>query len=720
MSAPTRQLVPSWLSTGEPETLWRSGYADGVNGPSMFVPSVGVWYVLSKRRWTIIGVTLLMTTIAAIASYLMPPVFRATTRLEIEPETPLLQSMNDVYQRTDADDVFMQTQIQVLKSESLAWQTIEQLDLAKSLGVLPPGQLDKEQTEKHKIKFIAAFANHLKVEVVPKTRMLTASYESSDPQLAAQVANAFVNNYLDYNFRQKYEAIRRSGWMEQQLSEMKANVEKSQQALVSYEQDNRIVNTSDKQDVLGQMLGDLSRDLTTAQSTTIEKKSQYLQLAQNRSEMAKLAHDDLLQKLEVRAAELKEEHTQIAAQYGPNYPKATRLQKQIDENGIEIEKEQDRVLERVRTDYAVALSREKLAATAVARQKDEVGKQNQLMVKQNLLKHEFETNQQIYQSLLARVKDTTITAGLRSTNIHLVDGALPPSVPVSPRKRLNIAVAFCAGLFLGIMGAFGRDRLDSSVRTVGEAEGLVVAPALGVIPYTHSLHWGTGKTRKLLGEQELAAALSRFPRSPLSEAFRALGTAVSTPSNPWKLLLVTSAQQGEGKTITALNLAHALAQRKGPVLIVDADMRKGGMSKVLGIRNRSGLSTVLWGEEDVSQALQQSAMEPNLWLLPSGPVPEDPVRLLSSDRLVSLLKVVGARFQHVIIDSPPVLAVTDATILSTFVNGVLLVVASGTTPKQGLVRTRRILATAGARVVGMVVTNLDSDSAGYKYYGYPE
>jgi succinoglycan biosynthesis transport protein ExoP len=717
VSTTSRQLVRGGHSSGSQQFLLPPAHGDGTTGFSGFISYAGFWYVLLRRRWMVIGVTALLTAAAATASFLMTPVFKATARLEIEPETPLLQTVNDVYERTDADDVFLQTQLQVLKSEQLAWRTIEELNLAKSLNVLPTEKLSKEEIEKHKVQLIGAFENQLNLEIVPKTRMLNVAYESSDPQLAAQVASVFANNYLDYNFRQKDEAIRRSGWMEHQLAELKHDVEKSQQALVSYEQKNHIVNTNENQDVLGQMLGDLSRDLTTAQSASMEKKSLYLRLAQNPGQMATLAHDDLLQKLEERAADLKEQHTETAAQYGPNYPKATRLQKQVDENQAEIQREQTRVLDRVRNDYAVALSRENLASTAVAHQKDVVGKQNQLMVEHNLLKHEFESNQHIYQSLLERLKDATITAGLRSTNIHLVDSALVPNLPVRPRKRLNIAVAFCGGLFLGVMGAFARNRMDYSVKTVGEVEALAVTPVLGVIPYARKLR-GQKHEPKLGSEQELAVALTRSPSSSLSEAFRALGTAVLAPLNPLKILLVTSPDAGEGKTITAMNLAQALAQRRGPVLIVDCDMRKGRVASVLGIRNNIGLSTVLSGEGDISDALQQSLSEPNLWILPSGPTPLDPVRLLSTEKLALLLKTLSAKFQHVVIDSPPVLPVTDATILSTLANCVLLVVASGSTSRQGLVRTRQILATAGARVVGIAVTNLDSRSPGYKYYGY--
>jgi succinoglycan biosynthesis transport protein ExoP len=698
------------------EPLMLPTLEEGAWGSERNVPLAAYWYVLLKHRWTIFSVTFVLTTVAAIVSFLMTPIYKATAHLEIEPETP--GAAADLYQRADADDPFLQTQIQVLKSENLAWQTIGQLGLAAKLGVIPPEALTKEEIDKHKVQLIGAFENDLKIELLPKTRMLSVGFEGPEPELAAQVATSLVNNYLDYNFRQKYEAIRRSGWMEQQLDELKANVQKSQQALVTYEQQNQIVNSGEKQNVLEQMLGDLSRNLTNATSDRIEKESLYRQVLANRNQMASLVHDDLLEKLEEKLADLKEQHTQTVAQYGPNFPNAKRLQLEVDEAQAQIEREQSRVLDRMNRDFNAAYNRERLAETAVVHQKDDVGKLNQLLVQDNMLRHEFDTNQQLYESLLQRLKDATVSAGLRSTNIHLVDSALPTRVPVRPRKVLNIAIAFWAGMILGVMVAFAKEALDSSIKTAEEAEALIVTPALGIIPFERISGFLKRAISKKSGVDQLALTLTKRPNCSMSEAFRALGTAVCRPSNSIKTLLIASAQNGEGKTTTALNLAQALAQRKGPVLIMDCDLRKGGVAQALGIRNHKGLSNVLSGELDVSQVAQQYAPQPNLWVLTSGPVPFNPVRLLASQNMATLLDRLAESFEYVIIDSPPVLAVTDAAILSCLVDGVLLVAASGSTERGGLVRTRRILVGAGARILGIAVNKLDPRSPGYGNYAY--
>ncbi len=679
------------------------------------LPLAEYWYVLRKRRWTILGVVVLLTAITAVLSSLMTPMYEATARLEIEPETPLLQSQSssDVYQKVDADDVFLQTQIQLLKSDTLAWQVIEQLNLAQHLGGIS-AQGVPQDSDGSKVQLIGAFNSRLKVEQVAKTRMLSVSFQDPDPKVAAQVATRLVNDYVEYNFQEKDEAIRRSGWLEQQVETLKANVEKSQQELVSYEQQNHIVDSGDKENVLAQMLADQSRDLISAQSERIRQESLYRQVLANRAHLASLVHDDLLEKLEEKAAELKQQYTQTVAQYGPNFPNAKRLQLQINESQDQVQQEQARIINRMSSDYKAAYNREKLAAAGVAAQKEEVGQMNQLLVRDNTLRNEFVTNQQLYDSLLQRLKDATISAALRSTNIHLVDSALLPNTPVRPRKLLDILAGFWAGLFLGVIGAFTREALDSSIKTAEEAEDLILSPALAVIPFQRRSWLELGG--KVANSKSLALSLTKHPNSSVSEAFRALGTAVWAPSEPGKTLLITSVRNGEGKTTTALNLSQALAQRNVRVLLIDCDLRKGQVAKVIGLNDHKGLTEVLSGEMDVDQAL--CALGPNLWTLPAGAVPSDPVALLASPKMAGLLERLSADFDFVVIDSPPVLALTDATILCSLVNGILLVAASGTTPRGGLVRARKILEAAGGRILGMAVNKLDPRRPTYEYSNY--
>src|SRR5664280_3828257 len=395
-------------------------------------------------------------------------------------------------------DTFVQTQIQVLKSENLAWRTIEELGLTDS--IIKPKKMAKIPPDKRKVRLIDAFKKKLTVELTPKTRMLAVNYEDPDPQLAARVATSLVSNYIDYNFREKYDATRQaSAWMEGHLDELKAKVESSQQALVEYEREHQIVNTGDnKGSMQEQMLSDMGRDLTAAKSDRLQKESLYQEVVANRDQLAALVHNDLLQKLEEKSADLQDQYTETVAQYGPQFPKAIRLKGEIDGIRSQIEAEQTRVLARIRKDYTATVTREKLAAGAVAAQKEVVGAQNQLLIQHNILQHEFEGNQQLYQSLMQRLKNATVSAGLQSTNIHLVDAALPPGDPVRPQKALNIALGFLAGVVLGVMVAFAQEGLDHSIKTAEEVEALLMIPALAVVPLqrsTNTARWAIAGTK---------------------------------------------------------------------------------------------------------------------------------------------------------------------------------------------------------------------------------
>lgn len=660
-----------------------------------YVSLATYWHTLMKRRWTIVTVAIVVTVLAAIISFRMEPIFKATARVQVEAETPLIQSLQDLFQKTTADDTFVQTQIQVLKSENLAWRTIEDLNLTDSL--IKPKKLAKIAPEKRKVKLIDAFKKKLSVELTPKTRMLAVSYEDPDPQLAARVATTLANNYIDYNFREKYEATRQaSGWMEQQLDELKAKVEASQQALVEYERQHQIVNTSEKGSVQEQILSDLSRDLTAAESDRLQKEAFYRQAESDKKQLAELVHNDLLQKLEEKSADLQDQYTEAIAQYGPKFPKALRLKDEIDGICSQIVAEQERVIARIRKDYMSAVTRERLAAAAVTAQKEAVGVQNQLLVQHNILEREFEGNQQLYSSLMQRLKDATVSAGLQSTNIHLVDTALPPVEPVRPRKALNIGLGLLAGLVLGVMLAFAQEGIDHSVKTAEDVETMLMTPALAVVPLQRSVEparWSLSKENWALRVRghgtrkptrgEVALAVTTKPQSVLAEAYRALRTSILLSlANPPKLLLIASSQAGEGKTSTALNLAQSLAQRKGEVVIVDGDLRKGGIAKALSIDNTKGMSTILTGTDKLDDVLQPFSPQPHLWVLPSGPMPPNPAELIGSDRMAELLKELSERFEHVIIDSPPVLVVTDGTILAGLVDGVVLVAESGKNPPR--------------------------------------
>jgi capsular exopolysaccharide synthesis family protein len=719
------------LGTSEPVFEAPIGLETPIAAPQ---PSLGAyWHILLRRRWTILSVVAILTTLGAIASFRMKPIYRSTASVEVDSETPQIQTLNDSYQQMPMDQDFLRTQIQVLKTDSLAWRTIEQLRLGENPSFSPPeknGQNDSNYTERRKMRLIRTFRTNLAVELVPGSRVVQVSFESQDPALAARVSNTLVDNYLDYNFREKYDATRQaSGRMEEQLDELKAKVEKSQQELVDYQRKHAIVDVNDKQSVVEQRLGELSTQLTTAQSDRIQKEALFTQVQSNPDKVASLAQNELLQKLEEQQAGLKKEYVEGLAQYGPAFPKVVRLQKQVDEYQSLIDKERNQVVDRLRRDYASSVTRENLLTQAVSRQKTELGEFNKLLVEQNILRGDFETNQKLYERLLEHLKDATVSAGLKSTNIHLVDSALVPSDPVRPKKLLNIALALLTGLILGVSLAFVQESFDHSIKGPEEVEALLSVPALAVIPAKRSLgrqqaqQLGNGKTKFLARTNgNLVLEVLNHTTSALTESFRALRTAtlLSVPIRPPQTILVTSSNAGEGKTTTAVNLALALAQQQGEVLLVDCDLRKPGIARALSLASEKGLSTVLTGRDALDASLQAFSGLPNLWALTAGPLPPNPAELLSSARMGEILGDLQRRFRHIVIDSPPLLMVTDGTILSTLADGVILVVESGLTPRKAVMRSCRVLQGAGARILGVALNKVDLRYGGYYgsyYYG---
>lgn len=692
------------------------------------------WKILSKRRWTILTVAFVLTTLVAIFSYKEKPVYRATAEVEVDSEMPEVQSVSNLYQTVPTDLTFLQTQVDVLNSDNLAWQTIQQLKLDRNLAFNPSAagnqSVAEEASTVRQARLIGAFKEALHVDLVTGSRMIKVSFESTNPQLAAQVATAVVSNYREYNFLTQYDATREAaGWMKEHLNDLKAKVIKSQEALIRFERQNSIVNISGKENIQEQRLADLSHGLTVAQNDLAQKQALDQLVEANPEKVGLLAQDSLLQNMEEKYADLKTSYVDALGRYGPNFPDVVRLRDQINEVHSLIEQERKLAVARIAHDYRAALGRVKLLVDSVDREKAEVDDLNQSMIQYDLLKHEFDTNQQLYDSLLARVKDAAVSAGLRANNVQIVDRALVPSVPVRPRKRRNIAIGLFVGLVLGTALAFVSEVMDTSIKTAEDVERTIAEPVLGVIPSVRSLdkskswlRWRRNTAAAADGKVEWA--MLKHPTSVLAESYHTLRTAVllSSAPRPPQAVLVTSTQPLEGKTSTAFNLAIGLMQTGRRVLLIDADMRQPGLSRMVDIMGRSGLSSVLTGAGKLDQALFQMPDLPDLWLLAAGPQPPNPADLLSSKAMEELLATLRDRFDHVVVDTPPVLMVTDATVLSSFVDGVILVTESQVTGRAELARTHRILEGAGAKILGCVLNKLDLKHDGYygscyRYYG---
>lgn len=684
------------------------------------------WEMLLRRRWTVLAAVVIITTATAIQTFRTKPVYRATARIEVDSEAPQIQTLQDMYQQLPTDEDFLRTQIQVLQTDQLAWRTIQQLGLAKEPGFLGSKVIRTKNPDEVKARLIGIFKDNESADLVPSSRILRITYESTDPQLSAKIANGLVDNYVEYNFREKYDATRQaSARMEQQLDELKSKVEKSQQALVQYQREHQIANVNDRQNVVEQRLADLSSDYSKAQADRMQKESLYNVVRADPSQIVALSENSLLEKLQEKSSTLAGDYNEALVQYGPNFPKVLRLKSQLAEADAEVQRERQRTLNNIKNDYLAAVGREKLVAQEVAKQKEEVGNLNTLLVQQNILQGEFDSNQKLYEELLRRLKDATVSAGLRSANVHLVDPAQPPIKPIRPRKTLNILVALMVGLIVGVGLVVVQESMDYSVKSCEVVESIVSAPTLAIVPKADVLDAGRqrkpvpGSTTLAVAPQVPSLAILKNPRSAVAEAYRALRTSLLLSVKDHRTLLVTSANAGEGKSCTAVNLAASLGQCGETTLLMECDLRRPSVARVLGLDNRRGMSTILSGRNTFDEVVQKMEGVQNVSVITAGPISVGPAELLTSPAMQTALKTALERFTYVIIDSPPMLAVTDASILASMADGIVLVVEIGVTPRKAVSHLRRLIDISGAKLVGVVMNKLDLRNGGYYgYFGY--
>jgi polysaccharide biosynthesis transport protein len=693
--------------------------------------------ILRKHQWLILSFLLAVVTIVSISTFRMQPVYVATARIEIDRENANILPFQgtDTYDYMMDAENYIETQAKILMSETLALRTIRSGGLASQQS-FEPGSSDPlatgDLTNVKPPPELGGFLGSLSVKRVLNSRLMDVSFESTNPQLAAQIVNAHIKNYIDQNFQSRYEATTRaSTWLTDQLNELKIRVQKSEDARIAYERQNQIWSLDgDKQNVTTQRLADLNRELTEAQSERMKKEALFEFARSGEADsVPQIRENAIVQDLLRKRTELNNQYADALNQYGPNFPKVQRLQAQIKEVEAAAEKEKKGVVARLESDYREAHQREQLLTQALNQQKTEVNQMSERMVQYSILKREAEANKALYDGLLTKLKEAGISGALHSSNIRIVDPAMVPTYPSRPAKARNIALAFLIGLVGGIGLALVREYMDNTVKSPDDVETLSRLPSLAVVPaFTEAKNGDGGPRVKLLKgvssnghDKRIELVAQHLPKSQMSEAFRALRTALllSQADHPPQVILVTSALPREGKTTAAANLAVTLAQLGDRTLLIDADLRKPGVGRVLNLAGGkyAGLSSYLAGVSSLDLVTVQHPAIPNLSAIPTGPLPPNPADLLSSHKLADAIAELRTKYKFIVIDSPPIMAATDAVILSVQTDGVLLVVRSGETPKEAFVRTRDLLLSVKCRLLGVVLNAVDSSAPDY-YYSY--
>jgi succinoglycan biosynthesis transport protein ExoP len=700
--------------------------------------------VLRKRLWVVVGCVAVIVSAITIATLRSTRIYEAAGKIVINKADPVALNLKDSQGGNLAydDPTDLDTEVLILRSDLLALQVIRELNLDKQLDPNAPANAgsglqkttDALQPDSPRTSaLLAGFRNRLNVALVPGTRAIEIRYRSPDPDRAAQVVNTLMHTYVEQNFKTRFEStMQASDWLSKQLVDLQIKVETSQEKLVRYQKEHGILGIDEKQNIITSKLDELNKGLTAAESERMEKESLYRMVQSgdadtlaaassiNNTQQGGIATSSLLDKLREQEADLKIQVAELSTQFGPAYPKVVQLNNQIKEVDAQIQVELRKVSARLRGDYLASLQRENMLNAAMEKQKQEANKLNESAIEYSLLKRDLETNRTLYEGLLERLKEAGVTAGLRSNNFRIVDAARKPTVPTEPDIPRNLTFALALGLATGVGLAFVMEALDNTVRTPEQAQAISGLPSLGVIPLG-SLIGEVGNVARLTvaaSKEAVELVTQARPQSQMAESYRALRTSLLLTSigAPPKVILVTSSLPQEGKTTTSMNTAIVLAQKGSRVLLIDADLRRPSVHKALGMGPRTGLSNVLTGSAPLHQVIVRSTLIPTLYILPAGTPPPNPAELLASTNMRDVLNELREQYDHIVIDTPPTLSVTDAVVLSTCADSVVLVIRSGQTTRQALRRSRDLLVRVNARIAGVLLNAADLKSADYYYY----
>lgn len=724
------QLI-SPTTTAELERIRASGaFPLTVESDADHLSIVQIWRVLQKRRWLVLGSAGLIVMLVTAYSFSLPRRYDASSRLLLDLEGSADLALDQVVMPVGIDlDTKLQTQISIVQSDTIAKSVIEQLGLQDNPAFVgkhaPHDARSFESLDfKSRAVLINNFHKFLTVELIPKTEIIEIHFRNGDPALAADIANAVAKTYIEHNFQTKYQAMRQtSDWLTKQLDDVKKNAEIAEQQLISYQKKTGLLGTDENHNIIVDKLELTNKALSEAEEDRILKEAKYrIALTENPDVIANIVPESLIGTLYKQRAESRSEYAQLAGKYGVSYPRVIQLQSQLTELDSSIAEENVKVGESLRAEFRAALKSQQMLQATFDEEKDNAYKMNQDAIQYGIMRREVDSSRDLYEGLLKRLKEAGILAGLRSSNINIIDTASVPVAPIEPKIPLNIALGCLGGIVFGISSAFIAENVDSSIRTPEDVETYCSLPSLGIIPSAVKNEGATAiplVPRKMPGI--ILPVTLEHRNSGSAEAFRALRTSLmlSSPGAPPQVILITSAVSEEGKSFVSLNLAVVLAQAGQQVLLVDADMRRPSINTYLGIPMNAGLSACLAGTSDSEDVIVKIEDIPGLHVMPAGRTPPYPAEMLASEAFPQLVLEWRERYRYIVIDTPPALAVTDSVVGARVADAVVLVARSEKTRRQSLTRARDLLTKARVHVAGVVVNDLSFDSMEYRhYYGY--
>ena len=705
--------------------------------------------VVYKRRWAGLTTFLLVVGCVTVYTFTATPIFEAKTRLLIETENPNVVSFKAVVDEDQTKLDYYQTQYNILQSRALARRTIGELKLwdvapfggsgdhgfsvtrlvlgapavavhalidavgAGDSAAAPKAVTAADETAAQS-RAIDSFLAHLTVTPIRNSRLVDVKYELPDARLAAQIVNALARNYIEQSLEYKFVASKEaSDWLGQRLAEQRKQVEDAEAKLQRYREQNDAISLKDRENIVVQKLSDLTTAVTQAKTERFQKEALYNQLQNLRANTGQLdtfpaiLSNAFIQQQKLELAQLQTQAAQLGEKLGPNHPEMVKVRSAIQMSQAKLDGEINKVVQAVKNEYLAALAKENSLAAALNSQKSSALAMNRKAIDYSVLDREVQSSQQIYDSLLQRAKETGVSTELKTSNIRVVDRAETPLRPVSPQKSINMVLALFGGSVLACGLVFFFEYMDSRIKSPDEIKQHLGLPHLGMLP--------------TLGDKvDQAYPLVNNGVPPnFSEAFRGIRTNVlfSSAQEGSRSIVVTSTAPGEGKSMVASNLAISLAQAGQRVMLMDADMRKPKSQEIFKIPQEPGLSNVLVGNAKASESVRKS-MVSGLWVLPAGRIPPNPAELLGSARFRDFLTSLKDHFDWVIVDSPPVMAVTDASLIAHHASGVVFVVGAEMTSRHAARQALDQLEQADAKFVGAVLNRVDIYRNGYYYSQY--
>jgi polysaccharide biosynthesis transport protein len=699
--------------------------------------------VIVKRRHIALTAFTVIAMAAVVYAFTATPIYEGRVQLLIEADTPNVVNFAEVIDEAQSRQDYYQTQYRLLQSRSVASKTIDALGLWQNEELVPdpakhrfsignamrgiaawtaalvagddlPAEAPAAEETLAQAMAIDAFLDRLSVSPVRNSRLVDVSFRSEDAALAAQVANTIAKSYIEQNLDFRFTSTREaSAWLTEQLAEQRRQVEAAEARLQQYREQNEAISFEARENIVVQKLADLNAAVTRAKTDRLQKESMYRQLSAIQDKPTELdtfpaiLGNQFIQQQKASLAQLQRDQVQLGERLGERHPDMIKIRSAIEAAQLRLSTEVNKIVQAVRTEYQAAVAQEQSLAAALNQQRGEALSMNRAAIDYGVLDRDVESSKQIYQSLLQRAKETGISGELKTSNVRVVDAAAMTSSPVSPRRALTILIGLLGGSLLGIGLAFFFEYLDNRLKTPEEIETHLGLPSIGLIPSLAAKGHGANPL------------INNGVPPNFAEAFRALRTNIlfSATDDRCRSVVVTSTAPGEGKTMVASNLAVGMAQAGQRVLLIDADMRRPRGHEVFGVKSDPGLSNVLVGAAKPGDVVHKTAVA-NLWVMAAGKTPPNPAELLGSRRFVELLGTVTEEFDLVVIDTPPVMAVTDAAIAANRASGVLFVVAAEQTNRQAAQQALDQLEHARARFVGAVLNRVDLERESFYYARY--